>query len=520
MTTDFAAMRAALRDDPHRPRYHFVAPANWLNDPNGLIQWHGVYHLFYQYNPDGPVHGNIHWGHAASRDLVHWEDWPVALAPTPDSPDADGCYSGCAVDDNGVPTLVYSGNRRVAGIDAPLRVQRTCLATSADGLRTWTKDPNNPVIPETPAGLDLVQYRDPSVWKEGETWYQVTGAGFPGIGGTALVYRSRDLRDWEYLHPLCVGDVRRTEPHWTGVMWECPQFFALDDTHALIISAWDRGTKQTAYLTGDYADHRLAVHAEGQLDLGWSFYAPQTFADDAGRRIMFGWLREERPLTSASGWAGAMSLPRILTARPDGSIGCAPAPEVQVLRGAHAHIDAMAVTEARHDLPTGLRTDRLEMIAELAPGDADTIGLAVFRAPDDTEETLIVYDVRRQELRVDRTRSSVAVAPERPVVGGPCPLGADGRLRLHVFLDGSIVEIFADDGVCLTARVYPGRSHSTGVSLIAQGGVAIAHSLDLWELSPPHVMARTRRPTIIPRKGSCPRSMNAATRDEPNHTSS
>ncbi len=485
MANDFAAMRAALHHDPHRPRYHFAAPANWMNDPNGLIQWQGVYHLFYQYNPSGPTHGNIHWGHAASADLVQWEDWPVALAPTPDSADADGVYSGCAVDDNGVPTLIYSGNRRIPGSDPPERVQRTCVATSADGLRTWTKDLNNPVIRETPPGLDLVQYRDPSVWKEGDTWYQVTGAGFPDVGGTALVYRSRDLRTWEYLHPLCVGDVHRTEPIWTGTMWECPQFFPLGDTHALLISAWDRGTKTTPYLTGDYADHRLAPRVEGLLDLGWSFYAPQSFRDDRGRRIMFGWLREERPNADlvAAGWAGAMSVPRILTARPDGTLGYAPAPEIEALRGAHLHVADLPVTPDSRDFLDELRGNCLEIIAEFGGGDAATFGLIVGRSPDGAEETRIVYDRARAQLQVDRTRSSAAATPDRPVVGGACPLDAGEALRLHIFLDGSIIEIFANGRACLTARIYPSQPESIGVDLFARGGTVHMRRLDCWQMA-------------------------------------
>ncbi len=156
-------LRERLRRDPHRPRYHFLPPAHWMNDPNGLIQWRGKYHLFYQHHPYGPLWANMHWGHAVSSDLVHWEHLPIALAPTPGSPDQDGVYSGCAVDNDGVPTIIYSG---VRGKD-----QLVCLAT-ADGddenLVTWRKWPGNPVIPERPANLDILQYRDPSVWREAD----------------------------------------------------------------------------------------------------------------------------------------------------------------------------------------------------------------------------------------------------------------------------------------------------------------------------------------------------------------
>src|SRR5215210_4631866 len=122
--TDTAALRKQLAADPHRPRYHFLPPSNWLNDPSGLIQWRGQYHLFYQFNPNGAFSATKHWGHAVSSDLVHWSDLPIALTPMPGTADEDGCYSGCAVVNRGVPTLAYTGVR--AGR------QRPCIAVSRD----------------------------------------------------------------------------------------------------------------------------------------------------------------------------------------------------------------------------------------------------------------------------------------------------------------------------------------------------------------------------------------------------
>src|SRR5947209_12491947 len=142
------AQRKGLLGDPHRPHYHFLPPANWMNDPNGLLQWKGQYHLFYQYNPYAPVHAHIHWGHAASSDLVHWTDLPIALTPTPGRADADGCWSGCAIDHHGTLTLLYSGL-----LYSGLHPQAVCLATSADELLTWHYYPGNPVIEGPPAEL-------------------------------------------------------------------------------------------------------------------------------------------------------------------------------------------------------------------------------------------------------------------------------------------------------------------------------------------------------------------------------
>ena len=175
--------------DPHRPRFHFTAPRNWLNDPNGLCFRDGVFHLFYQHNPHAPIHGSIHWGHATSTDLVHWADQPIALAPgAPGEPDADGCWSGVLVDDAGIPTIVYTGLRGDQ--------QRPCVAVGSQDLTTWVKDPGNPVIDEPPEGLQLGGFRDHCVWREGGEWHQIIGSGIQGRGGTALLYRSTDLRNW------------------------------------------------------------------------------------------------------------------------------------------------------------------------------------------------------------------------------------------------------------------------------------------------------------------------------------
>ncbi len=129
------AKRVALADDPHRPQYHFQAPSGWMNDPHGLIQWLGEYHLFYQHNPDAAYHDAICWGHAVSDDLVHWRDLPIALRPTLPGVDAEGCWSGCTVDDNGVPTTFYTG----------VFPQTVCVARSHDGLLTWEKG-DHPLI--------------------------------------------------------------------------------------------------------------------------------------------------------------------------------------------------------------------------------------------------------------------------------------------------------------------------------------------------------------------------------------
>ena len=175
--------------DIQRPAYHFLPEKNWINDPNGLIQFNGEYHLFYQHNPVAAVWGNMTWGHAVSLDMVHWKHLPFALLP--DQPyDKDGVFSGCTVNDNGIATILYTGTQP--------EVQ--CIATSSD-MWTFSKFSGNPVIATPPEGLKTTGFRDPYVWKEADGWYMVLGSGIEGAGGAILLYHSPDLRQWHYLHP-------------------------------------------------------------------------------------------------------------------------------------------------------------------------------------------------------------------------------------------------------------------------------------------------------------------------------
>jgi beta-fructofuranosidase len=466
-----------LAQDPHRPIYHYLPPANWLNDPNGLIHWNGQYHIFYQYNPHEALHANMHWGHAVSADLVHWEHLPIALTPTPGSPDEDGCWSGCAVDDNGVPTLIYSGHRDGA--------ERACLATSHDELRTWEKYAGNPVIPSPPPELDLVAFRDHCVWKEEDSWYQIIGAGISGVGGTALLYTSRDLRQWQYLHPICVGDKDQTDPLWTGSMWECPDLFSLGNKHVLIVSVWDnRHIYYPIYFVGDYAAHTFSPEPPHKLDFGASFYAPQSLRDAQGRRLMWGWLREGRDVQvqRTAGWSGVMSLPRVLTMRADGMLSVEPAPELTTLRGKHTRWTDIDLASTSSNVLGDVQGDTLEIIAEFDPGDATEFGITVRCSPDGAEQTQISYDRIGQRLAVDPQRSSLGDHLYREVQSGPLDLASEEPLKLHIFLDRSVVEIFANSRACLTSRIYPSRADSLGIDLFARSGTVKLRAMDIWEM--------------------------------------
>jgi beta-fructofuranosidase len=457
-------LAAKLAADPHRPQYHLLPRANWMNDPNGPIYWQGKYHMFYQYNPNGAFWGDMHWGHAVSEDMVRWKHLPTALAPTPGGPDKDGVYSGCAVIDGGAVTAVYTG----------VKPETQLIATSSGNLTEWKKFAGNPVIAGPPAGLDVTGFRDPVVWKDGDVWLMGVGSGFRGKGGAVLLYESKDLHRWKYVQPLITRRLESragaTDPVENGEMWECPDFFPLDGKYLLVVSTG--GAVQ--YLLGSYQDHFFHPETTGGLGFG-SYYAARSMTipgtNTGERRIVWGWLTEGRTVEAqrAAGWSGVMSLPRELKLLGS-QVQMRPAAEVETLRGKRLGGDAEG--------------DCLEIQAEIDPGDAPRAGLSVRIAPDRSEQTLIYYDRELRRLCVDRSQSSTDRSADRDMQSGPFLLGRGEPLRLHVFLDGSVIEIFANDRFCLNVRVYPAGPRSTGVALYADGGTAEMVSFDAWEMRP------------------------------------
>ena len=446
-----AEIERAARD-PHRPRYHFLPAPSWINDPKPFF-WEGVYHVYFQYCPGIPYSANKHWGHAVSRDLVHWEELPVALAPTPGGPDQDGCWTGCVLEHDGTFHILYTA---IPHLTRPHFDQVQSLATSTD-LVKWDKYPRNPVIPasQKPAGFGDT-FRDPQAWREDDAWYCVIGGNRPEgedqfASGAAFLYRSPDLVSWEYLHPLYVGPAIRDE---------CPDFFPLDGPAGrkwVLLSS----RRETGWAIGRYENHRFIPEATGTVD-DQHYYAAKTTLDAQGRRILFSWVREARPREAyaAAGWSGAFALPRILSLLPEGTLGQEPAPELKALRGAHRH-SGPHLLDGRGDLRLEVpRGDGIELLARFAPGTAETFGLAV----QGTDE--ILYD------RAART-----------LAGRPLELGVDEPLTVRVFVDRTVIEVFAHGRVCKTIRSYhaPGDALDA-VRLIARGGPATVESLDIWEM--------------------------------------
>lgn len=461
-------LRAARQDDLY-PRFHLAAQAGWINDPNGLIFINGVYHAFYQHHPFDENWGPMHWGHATSRDLVHWQHQPIALAPG-DADDRDGCFSGCAVDDHGVLTLLYTGHVWLGepGDDSKLR-EVQCLATSEDGIH-FTK---HGAVLTPPAGI--MHFRDPKVWRQDEQWWMVVGVKDSDLGQVWL-YRSDDLRDWRFERVLAAAEHARQ-----GYMWECPDFFPLGERQLMIFSPQGlaaqgyryRNLFQSGYLLGNWQPGEAfeVTQPFSELDAGHDFYAPQTFTAADGRRLLFGWMDMwESPMPSkAHGWAGALTLPRELSLSAAGQVRMQPARELTALRREARQFDAVRCRNQR--LPLGDALHELLLTLDLAGSDAERYGVSLGDA------ARLYVDNQAHRLVLERFSDDPALCGCRSV-----PLPTGDRLQLRLFIDRSSLEVFVNDGeACLTSRIYP-QDGDCRPGLFAESGEAHFPAIAGWTL--------------------------------------
>jgi beta-fructofuranosidase len=457
-----------LASDPLRPQFHLLPAHNWMNDPNGPIFFRSRYHMFYQYNPNAAVWGDMHWAHATSPDMIHWTHDSIALSPTPGSPDQYGVFSGSAVLDNGKPTVIYTGVQPPAqSSEATLRDgahtwrETQCLAVAADDeLRQWTKRAE-PIIASPPPGMEVTGFRDPCLWRENERWMLILGSGFRNEGGAILLYSSRDLRNWTYLHPLVEGvpsGKTTSNPVDSGDMWECPDFFPLGNKHVLLISTMGK----VRWKVGTYTNQRFTPEKEGLVDCG-SYYAAKTMLDRDGNRVLWGWIPETRPEADlvAAGWAGVMSLPRVMSLSAGDQFQTRIAPAAAVLRDIYY----------RGSDTASLDRVRVENVAA---------EIKVRVQPRGAECKLLLQSEKRDFLTFSITnqaeRRSIQVNTfSAPVMGHP-----HSPLDLHIFIDGSVIEIFANDAA-LTARSY--QLPSGPLRLRLEGNADI-QSLEIWHMKP------------------------------------
>ncbi|MGP4044019.1 glycoside hydrolase family 32 protein [Streptomyces sp. 2A115] len=467
--------------DPHLPVAHLRPPRNWINDPNGLAFHDGHYHVCFQYNPYGPEHANMHWGHFRSTDLLTWQELPLVLTPTPGGEDADGCFSGNAVSDGDRMVAFYSAFR------TDRWAQPVTTAESRDNGVTWTPR-GSLLIPELPEGATM--YRDPYVWREAGRWRMLVGSAQADGRAAALLYESGDLEHWEYEGPFLDRAPQPVAPGAdTELGWECPQYLHADGRGALLLGAWDPqlGPRRTVVYPGREQDGRFLADAPALLDHGPDFYAPALLHAPDGRWLLWGWSWEARDpgWVREAGWAGLLTLPREVTLAEDGSVRQRPAVELLSLR------DARAVTAAGETAGTaalGTVGPSFDLTARLEPRAAGTTaGLRLVTSADGAEYLDIRIDPAAGELVVDRDHASLDPRAHGGTYRLPCPeatTASAAPIELRLVVDRSVAELYLPSGRTLTLRFYPTGGTPWRIEARAGDEGSLGYTVAAWNLRP------------------------------------
>ncbi|SCP98924.1 glycoside hydrolase family 32 protein [Anaerobium acetethylicum] len=461
------ADKPLMKNAKMRQRFHFMAEQGWINDPNGLIFFRGKYHFFYQYNPYDAYWGAMHWGHAVSDDLVHWEYLPVALAPSEhyDDHKEGGCFSGSSIEHDGKLYLLYTGTTNYGeGF-----VQTQCLACSEDGVN-FKKYENNPVI-TAPDGYEQANFRDPKVWKHEEYFYMVCGAKKDNLA-KALLYRSKNLKEWEFVNVLAES---RGE---LGYMWECPDFYPMGDKYVLMFSPMGVHERTTVYLVGDmdYETGKFTYNSTGEIDWGFDFYAPQSFLDGKGRRIIVSWANawDWMPWWKDWGpsfkekWCGAFNIPREVVLCEDNTLKFVPVEEMALLHYDEKRLENVNVYNQKIPFEAG---DGIayELRAKIDLTKTTAKRLKFLLRCSDKEQSVISFDLEKAEMKFDRNNAD---GWSKGVSRSPLKKQDKKTLDICIFSDQSSIEVFADDYKNNhSGNVFADNNHNRNYIVADEGSV-------------------------------------------------
>lgn len=454
---------ADMTEGRFRLGHHLMPPVGWLNDPNGLCWYKGKYHVFFQYAPFDVEGGLKFWGHYTSEDMIDWKYEGTALYPD-SSYDCHGVYSGSALVDDGKLHLFFTGNVKVDGDYDYINEGRetsTLHVESEDGIHFSNKEE---VISFSEYPEEFTCHiRDPKVWKENGKYFMVLGGRLKGDKGAVLVYESGDLKEWKLLRTI-------TTPEVFGYMWECPDYFELDGEKILSVSPQGLTREefrfQNIYQSGYFIlkeDGSVDVKDFREWDMGFDFYAPQTFTDVQGRRILIGWMgmpdadEEYVNKTIEEGWQHCLTVPRELKLK-DGKILQYPVKELENLRKEKTVLnDENSAVELRVEVNEGFDLVLEEIALTGSSFQISMGGQMLFRYENGTAE-----------------------------IGFPGVTGAGRKVRkaqinelrnIRFLVDTSAVEIYLNDGeTVFSTRYYPDRED---LLLKIQGG---KFKGNLWNL--------------------------------------
>lgn len=440
--------------DPYRLQFHITPYRGWMNDPNGFTTYRGEYHIFYQAYPYAAENGTKHWGHVVTKDFVVYTRLPIALRPDA-AYDYQGCYSGSAIEKDGILYLLYTGHV----LDKSPKEEQ-CLAYSKDGI-TFRKYAGNPVI-HHPKGMEE-DFRDPYIWKKGDFYYCVIGCRHENRG-RVLLYRSLDLVKWDFMNVMLEGTADN------GTMWECPSYTEVGDTAVLFLSPENRqGVKHsTLYYIGtlDYETGEFQAASEGQTDYGTEFYAPQVI--NAGERnILIAWMDnwESKKKSKEDMWCGALSYPREVCIN-QGKLYMTPVKELEQSERERFRKESFSVMAGENCL-SKIRLTVFDLELKVLHQELGKKALRLsFR--EGSDEEAVVLRVTDQEVCL-----SIVEKEDCRTYKIKLPESEGEEFYLRILVDMSSVELFLAHGlVNATYRFYISEDHC-GLSLLCDGDIDI-----------------------------------------------
>jgi beta-fructofuranosidase len=488
-------LRALIQSDPHRPTFHFVSPEGhtFPFDPNGAIFWKGKYHLGYIYQKQVGGRERYVWGHVVSSDLMHWTIYPDMLDIEEEGSNEAILSGGAFLSKEGVPHIIYHEEGTATNV---------IVYATDDELKVWKKLAGRQVQKSSTPTQDFTVF-DPYAWydEKSDTYYQISGGFKPGL------FQSRDMLEWEHLGPVISGE---NTLQYSFEDLACPDFFPIGDKSMLLFISHTLGAQ---YYIGEFANDRFVPQQHGRMNWpGGSFFAVEQLRDAKGRNIIWGWITQHNKPTHLRdyGWSGIMSLPRVLSLDAAGVLHIDPPEEIDLIR-LHEARESDVVLQPNEEKTLHASGRSLELKIEISGGAQSPFGIKVFASADGREETIIRYEPANEQLVIDFVRSSIAgpvsvpaimFGPERipgfdpgneafrvpdlervSAQRAPLRLGKGEALRLDVFLDRSVIEVFANGRQAMTQMVYPELSGSTGIKVFAGSEIATVTNVRAWALA-------------------------------------
>ena len=478
-----------VRKDPTRPQYHAISPAYWMNDPNGPIFYNGEIHLFYQHHPFSPQWDSIHWGHMKTEDLVHWTHLPIAFRPSYERGERH-CYSGCCVvGTDGKPTALYTSIGK--------KLPEQWIAIGSEDMIDWKKPEANPVMDmniHEESGLIIQDWRDPYAWKgEHGSYYCVTGghivdAKYPeGLNPSVFLYKSQDLRNWEFLNVLTARyndgqEVPQDKEVDLGKNFECPNLFKIQGTQDKWMLLVSPHTK-IPYTVGKFVDNKFIPKKWHIFDHSPVFYAPNSLIDHKGRNIVIGWLRGKN---EDKDWNGCLSLPRVISLNHDGeTITALPIPEITQLRDTHIKIENIHIEESKPQdllkkdevkpLEQYIQDQSVEIILRVSPDkknkknkEIPSFYCELYGKGDMVTEGTWGYDNEESRFYLGK-HSGIFMLNE-----------GEKFLEVRIFIDRSVIEIFVNDRWAISQALDLSPEKSLGFNIHAQETIISINSMEVW----------------------------------------